>query len=39
MDLLTVSKLVGTSLNMIQKHYGHLAQAAAREKLQKIEFL
>lgn len=39
MDLLTVAKLVGTSLAMIEKHYGHLVQGAARDKLQKLEFL
>jgi Site-specific recombinase XerD len=39
MDTLTVSKLVGTSLAMIEKHYGHLVHEAAREKLQKLAFL
>lgn len=39
MDLLTVAKLVGTSLAMIERHYGHLVHGAARDKLQKIEFL
>lgn len=39
MDLLTVAKLSGTSLAMIEKHYGHLVQGAAREKLAQVEFL
>jgi len=39
MDLLTVAKLAGTSLAMIEKHYGHLVHGAAREKLAKVEFL
>lgn len=39
MDPVTVARLTGTSLEMISKHYGHLAQEAAREKLAKIEFL
>lgn len=39
MDLLTVAKLAGTSLAMIEKHYGHLVHDAAREKLAMVEFL
>lgn len=39
MDMLTVSKLTGTSLEMISKHYGHLAQDAARDKLAAIQFV
>ncbi|MBM9912758.1 MULTISPECIES: integrase family protein [Stenotrophomonas] len=39
MDLLTVAKLAGTSLAMIEKHYGHLVQGAAREKLAQVQFL
>lgn len=39
MDLLTVAKLSGTSLAMIEKHYGHLVQDAARAKLATVEFL
>lgn len=39
MDLLTVSKLTGTSLVMIERHYGHLAQAATRDKLETIAFV
>ncbi len=38
-DLLSVSKLAGTSLQMIEKHYGHLVHGAARDKLQGIAFL
>lgn len=39
MDLLTVAKLSGTSLAMIEKHYGHLVQGAARDKLAQVSFL
>jgi hypothetical protein len=39
MDLLTVAKLAGTSLAMIEKHYGHLVQGAARDKLAQVLFL
>ena len=39
MDLLTVAKLVGTSLQMIEKHYGHLVRDAARDKLAQLEFV
>lgn len=39
MDLLTVAKLSGTSLAMIEKHYGHLVHGAAREKLAEVSFL
>jgi hypothetical protein len=39
MDLLTVARLSGTSLAMIEKHYGHLVQGAARDKLAEINFL
>lgn len=39
LDLLTVARLAGTSLAMIEKHYGHLVQSAARDKLAKVEFL
>jgi integrase len=37
MDLLTVAKLAGTSLAMIEKHYGHLVQGAAQEKLAALD--
>lgn len=39
MDLLTVAKLAGTSLAMIEKTYGHLVQGAARDKLAAVNFL
>ena len=39
MDLLTVAKLTGTSLTMIEKHYGHLVHGAARDKLAQVQFL
>lgn len=39
MDLLTVAKLAGTSLAMIEKHYGHLVHGAARDKLAAVSFL
>ncbi|MCD9026693.1 tyrosine-type recombinase/integrase [Luteimonas sp. BDR2-5] len=39
MDLLTVSKLAGTSLLMIERNYGHLVQDVAREKLAAVAFV
>jgi integrase len=36
MSALMVAKLVGTSLAMIDRNYGHLAQGAARERLAKV---
>jgi integrase len=33
LDLLTVAKIAGTSVTMIDKHYGHLQQNRAREAL------
>lgn len=38
-DLLTVAKMAGTSLAMIEKHYGHLLHGAAVDKLAGVEFL
>ena len=35
-SLLEVSKLVGTSVRMIDKNYGHLVQSVARERLAKV---
>lgn len=35
-DPLTVARLSGTSLQMIQKHYGHLVDAHAREALSLV---
>jgi len=34
---LEVSKIVGTSLAMIEKHYGHLVHDTARERLAKVQ--
>ena len=39
LDPVTVARLTGTSLEMISKHYGHLAQDAARDKLAQVDFL
>ena len=36
---LEVSKIVGTSLTMIEKHYGHLVHATARERLAKVQMI
>lgn len=38
-DLLTVSKMAGTSLAMIEKHYGHLLHGHAVDKLSGVKFL
>ncbi|WP_242163384.1 integrase family protein [Lysobacter sp. M15] len=38
-DLLTVSKMAGTSLAMIERHYGHLLHGAAVDKLAGVKFL
>jgi integrase len=39
MDLLTVARMTGTSVMMIQKHYGHLVQDQIREQLAKVKVL
>jgi len=39
MATLTVARIVGTSLQMIEKHYGHLVDQKAREQLAAIAFL
>ncbi|WCE03158.1 tyrosine-type recombinase/integrase [Pseudoxanthomonas sp. JBR18] len=39
MDLLTVARLVGTSVAMIEKNYGHLVDAAARDRLAQVSFI
>lgn len=39
MSPLEVAKLVGTSLIMIDKNYGHLASESARERLAKVPML
>jgi integrase len=36
---LDVARLVGTSVQMIEKHYGHLVASAARERLAKVQLL
>jgi len=36
---LEVSKIVGTSLAMIEKHYGHLVQDTARERLARVQMV
>lgn len=36
---LDVARLTGTSLQMIDKHYGHLVQDAVRERLAKVQML
>jgi len=36
---LEVSKIVGTSLAMIEKHYGHLVHETARERLARVQML
>lgn len=39
MTTLDVARLVGTSVMMIEKHYGHLIASAARDRLAKVELL
>lgn len=39
MTTLDVARLVGTSVMMIEKHYGHLVASAARERLDKVVML
>jgi hypothetical protein len=39
MTTLDVARLVGTSIMMIEKAYGHLVASAARERLAKVEML
>jgi len=36
---LEVSRIVGTSLVMIEKHYGHLVQETARDRLARVQLL
>jgi integrase len=38
MSTLDVARLAGTSLTMIEKHYGHLVSSAARERLALVAF-
>jgi integrase len=39
MATLDVARLVGTSVAMIDKHYGHLVHSAARERLARVKIL
>ncbi len=39
MSTLEVSRLSGTSLQMIEEHYGHLVHEAARERLNQVTML
>jgi len=39
MSTLEVAKMVGTSLAMIEKHYGHLVFSTARERLAKVQLV
>lgn len=39
MATLAVARLVGTSVQMIEKHYGHLVASVAREGLAKVSML
>lgn len=39
MSVLEVARLVGTSLTMVDRNYGHLVQSAARERLARLEIL
>ena len=36
LDIFTVAKLAGTSVRMIEKHYGHLQQEHARKALEQL---
>lgn len=38
LDLFTVATLAGTSIRMIEKHYGHLRQEHARAALDKLDY-
>ena len=39
MSTLDVARLTGTSLMMIEKHYGHLVDNAVRLKLDRVAML
>ncbi len=39
MDVVTAARLTGTSVEMINKNYGHLVQGVARDKLAAVQFL
>jgi site-specific recombinase XerD len=36
LSILDVARLVGTSVMMVEKHYGHLVHTVARERLAKV---
>jgi integrase len=36
---LDVARLTGTSLAMIDRHYGHLVQSASAERLARVQML
>ena len=38
LDVMTVAQLAGTSVLMIDKHYGHLTQVRSREALSRLQF-
>jgi hypothetical protein len=39
MSTLDVARISGTSLAMIERHYGHLVMHAARERLERVNLL
>jgi integrase len=39
LSTLDVARLVGTSVQMIEQHYGHLVHSAARERLAKLKII
>jgi integrase len=39
MTILEVAKLTGTSLKMIDEHYGHLVQSASVERLARVQMI
>lgn len=39
LNTLDVARIVGTSLTMIERHYGHLVASAARERMAKVTML
>ena len=38
-DPMTVARIAGTSVNMIQRHYGHLMKDSVIEKLAKVKMM
>jgi hypothetical protein len=36
---LDVCRMVGTSLQMVEKNYGHLVHSVARERLNKVQMV